>query len=249
MFYHNLLCYYDSVNRKIQFLYGEDGMFRVFVLLLLLLAPLEALAAPAIVVDGLRHDFGEILQGEKLDHIYRFQNSGDEILMLSDVRSSCGCTAAILSQDRLEPGAVGELRVIFDSDGFKGSIHKSISLNTNDPEHPTVVFGLQGSVSVQLFAEPSKINWGRVAAGAALQSELKIVNKSKQTIRLKEPKSTVAGVLAVLSKKVLEPGDEAVVSVTGEYPQDKKRLAGYLIIETDFSPVSQLRLPVSARLK
>jgi hypothetical protein len=218
-------------------------------LLLLLLAPLEVFAAPAIVVEGLHYDFGEVVQGGKTDHVYRFQNSGDEVLELSDVRSSCGCTAVRLSQPRLEPGAVGELRVSFDSAGFQGRVHKNISFNTNDPDKPTVVFDLKGVVKVQLFVEPARVNWGRVAVGTDLQSELKIVNLSDRTVHLKPPKSTVSGVKAVLSKSVLEPGSESVISVTGEYPEGEKRLAGYVIIESDFASARQLRVPVAARLE
>jgi hypothetical protein len=235
-------------NIKI-FFYGENLMFRMLILLLLFWVPIEAFASPAIIVDGLHHDFGQILQGETLDHVYRFQNTGDEVLTLSNVRSSCGCTAALLSQTRLEPGAVGELKVSFNSAGFKGKIRKNISVNTNDPNHPTVVFDLQGLVAVELAVEPSRINWGRVAVGESLQAELKIVNHSTRLVHLNQPKTTVSGVNVVLAENDLEPGEEAVLRVSAKYPEGKKRLAGYILIESDFANARQLRVPISARLK
>ncbi len=101
-------------------------------------------AAPVFVAEKNLHDFGEVTQGESTTHTFRFQNAGDEVLEISRLRSSCGCTAALLSAQRLAPGELGELKVTFNSAGFRGMVQKLITFDTNDPDHPSANFLLKG---------------------------------------------------------------------------------------------------------
>ena len=89
-------------------------------LVLLCLSVTGAVAAPELSAERLNYDFGEIVQGAKVDHVFRFRNTGDQVLVVGNVRSSCGCTAALLTATRIAPGDMGELRATFDSTRFKG---------------------------------------------------------------------------------------------------------------------------------
>ncbi len=223
-------------------------MYRVLLVVLLFSLPLPVFAAPAIVVDSLKYDFGQVSESEQVETIYRFQNSGDEVLVISKVRSSCGCTAALLTQSRLEPGAVGELKVRFDSSDFRGAVHKYVSFNTNDPRHATVTFDLEGIVMAPFYVSPERVNWGRVPAGTSLSARLKVVNDSGQTIQLTDPETTLSQLRLSIDKHNLAPGEEAVLLIEADFPQDRKRLAGYVVIGSDFSQSPLLKIPVSARL-
>ena len=70
-------------------------MHRISLLLmtgLLLFWGMAAYAGEAkILVEKGNFDFGEIFEGQKVEHIFRFQNAGDEPLIIDRVRSSCGC--------------------------------------------------------------------------------------------------------------------------------------------------------------
>ena len=217
-------------------------------LLLLLLLPGSVFAAPALVVESLEHDFGEIVQGSEINYIFRFHNAGDQILEISQLRSFCGCTAALLSTCRLIPGSMGELRVTFNSQGFRGKIQKMVTFETNDPKHTLVTFSLRGKVKVELFLQPQRINWGIVRKDSPLSAELEIVNDSTQTITLQVPEITSAGIKAELSTLTIVSGDKASLKVSAEFPSGKNRLAGYILINSNFPNVPQLKVPVSARL-
>ena len=208
----------------------------------------SATSAPLLVADLQEYDFGEILQGTKVEYRFRFQNAGDQLLEIDQLRSSCGCTAALLSTRRLLPGEIGELRAVFDSQGFRGEVQKRISFNTNDPQHASVTFSLRGIIKSELYIEQERVNWKMAEPGQVLSSELAILNRSAQLVRLETPQVTAAGIRAELSGAEIAPGEQVFLRVTAEFPVDKKRLAGYVIINTDFSPVPQLKLPVSARL-
>ncbi|MCK4503310.1 MAG: DUF1573 domain-containing protein [Desulfuromonadales bacterium] len=216
---------------------------------LLLLFPVSpAFAAPALVVERLQSDFGEITQGHKITETFRFHNAGDQMLQINHLRSSCGCTAALLTTRRLEPGAIGELQLTFNSDGFRGKVQKIVSFETNDPDHRLVAFALQGIVTPELIIEPGRINWGVVTKETLLQTELEIVNRSAGTITLQQPEVTSAGIVAKLSSLRIVAGEKVTLAVAAAFPADKKRLAGYVLIKTDLVNLPQLKVSVSARL-
>ncbi len=223
-------------------------MFRTLCCLLFLLLPLPAFAAPALLADGHEFDFGSIMQGESVTHTFRFQNSGDDILEISSVRTSCGCTAALLSARRIAPGEIGELKLTFNSQGFRGKIHKTIEMTTNDPQQPLAVFNLLGNVALELFASPERVSWGIVKDPQLLTSQIVIHNKSAQTVNLQPFKIVGKGISAHSSLSEIPPGEQVTVDIKAEFSDNAARVSGYVIIQTDFSLVPQIRVPVSARL-
>ena len=218
------------------------------ILLLLLFSATFAFAAPALIVEGLQYDFGEIAQGTEISHTFRFHNAGDQILNISRLRSSCGCTAALLTTRKLVPGSMGELQLKFNSQGFRGDVQKMVTFETDDPNHSAVTFSLRGKVKAELFLQPERINWGVVKKGVGLHAEIFIINDSAQSITLQEPEVTTKGIVAELSPLIIAAGERAHLKVSAEFPAEKKRLAGYIIINSDFDHLPQLRIPVSARL-
>ncbi|MEZ4484127.1 MAG: DUF1573 domain-containing protein [Syntrophotaleaceae bacterium] len=79
----------------------------LILILVILLLPTAVPAAPHLLAESPLHHFGKIAEGSTIEHTFRFQNSGDQPLVISKVRSSCGCTAALLSAERLRPRRVG----------------------------------------------------------------------------------------------------------------------------------------------
>ena len=206
------------------------------------------LAAPQMLVEQLNYDFGEVVQGGKVDYTFRFRNAGDEVLEIGNVRSSCGCTAALLSARRIAPGDMGELQATFDSTRFRGAVSKVISVESNDPKHPQVSFSLFGNVKAELVMQPERINWGLVKRGQLLESQVVISNQSQLTIQLQPPQATNPEVSVELSGLQLPPGEQVVLHLSAKLPEDKSRLGGYIIIPTDYANFPQLRVPISARL-
>ena len=223
-------------------------MFRVILFLLIFSPVATVLAAPALVVDNVTHDFGEVVQGNKITETFRFRNAGDEVLEISSLRSSCGCTAALLTSRRLAPGAMGELTLTFNSSGFRGSVQKRVTFSTNDPAHPSVGFALQGKVTPELTLTPERINWGVVTLAMPLHAEIEVRNTSSKTITLQSPTVTNSAIVAKVSALKIAPGEQVRLAVTASFPEGKKRLAGYIMIATDLQQLPQLRISVSARL-
>lgn len=66
-------------------------------------------------------DYGEIMEGEKVTHVYKFKNTGSEPLVISNAKGSCGCTVPDWPKAPIAAGESGEIKVVFDSKG-KGKV-------------------------------------------------------------------------------------------------------------------------------
>ncbi|MCX6149582.1 MAG: DUF1573 domain-containing protein [Ignavibacteriales bacterium] len=78
------------------------------------------------------HDFGIIQEGKVVEWTVSFKNVGDAILEIKDVKTSCGCTAAVVSGKSIKPGESGSLKIEFDSNNKSGKISKTVSIVSND---------------------------------------------------------------------------------------------------------------------
>ena len=75
----------------------------------------------SITFDEDSYDFGEVPEGEKVVHVYKFTNTGKEPLVISNAKGSCGCTVPEWPREPIPVGGKGEIKVQFDSKG-KGKV-------------------------------------------------------------------------------------------------------------------------------
>lgn len=88
-------------------------------------------------------DKGTITEGEKIEIIYRFKNTGEKPLIIKDVRPSCGCTVAEKPIEPIAPGKEGSIKALFDSQNRPGPTHKTITVISNtDPESYALTFNV-----------------------------------------------------------------------------------------------------------
>lgn len=86
---------------------------------------------PVMVFEQTKHDFGMMVQGEKLSYTFKFTNTGGSDLLISDASSTCGCTIPDFSKAPVKPGDQGKVEVVFNSSGKSGSVNKAVRLLTN----------------------------------------------------------------------------------------------------------------------
>lgn len=81
-------------------------------------------------------DFGTVPEGEKVAHTYTFTNTGNEPLILSDAKGSCGCTVPQWPREPIAPGEDAVVTVEFNSKGKKGKRNQKVTItaNTNPPQ-------------------------------------------------------------------------------------------------------------------
>ena len=91
------------------------------------------------------YNFGKVSDGEKIEYSYRFRNTGKNPLIVSSAVASCGCTVPEKPEEPIKPGETGFLKVVFNSKGRVGEVHKEITVTSNAyPQFP--VLELTGQV-------------------------------------------------------------------------------------------------------
>lgn len=95
-------------------------------------APLDPANGPIIKFTESLYAFGEIKQGDVVEHIFKFKNDGNAPLILTNVQTTCGCTAPQWPRETaIAPGETGEIKVVFNSRGKSGSQSKTITVMSN----------------------------------------------------------------------------------------------------------------------
>ena len=77
------------------------------------------------------HDFGQLIDGEKVSYSFKFTNSGNAPLIITNAKGSCGCTVPNWPKDPISPGETGTIDVTFNSSGRIGRQNKAITLTAN----------------------------------------------------------------------------------------------------------------------
>lgn len=91
---------------------------------------------PILKFDTLEHQFGDIVQGEQVRHVFKFVNKGSAPLVISNVKTPCSCTAPTYSKEPIKPGESGELTLQFNSTGKSGKFVKMVSVIYNSDQSP-----------------------------------------------------------------------------------------------------------------
>ncbi len=98
-------------------------------------------SGPVITWDKNTHDFGSMTQGDAVEHTFKFTNTGNEPLIITNVQVSCGCTTPKgWPRDPVMPGGKGELTVGFNSAGKMGAQTKPVTIVSNAVNDAKITF-------------------------------------------------------------------------------------------------------------
>lgn len=90
-------------------------------------------------------DYGTVAKGSDGVRIFEFTNVGDEPLVISDVKSTCGCTVPEKPEGPIGPGEKGQIKVKYDTKNKVGPIRKNITVYSNADE-PVKLLKIKGEV-------------------------------------------------------------------------------------------------------
>lgn len=110
-------------------------------------------SGPHIVIDPATHDFGRVKFGDVPEYTFVVKNSGDQILEIESVSTSCACTKGEMDTTSIAPGGQANLVVSFDpavhgDDTDMGELTRTIYLSTNDSN--------QTEIEAKIYAEVYK---------------------------------------------------------------------------------------------
>ncbi len=90
-------------------------------------------------------DYGTIEKGADGVRVFEFTNTGDAPLIITKVKSSCGCTIPSKPEDPILPGETGKISVKYDTNRVM-PIRKTITVTSNASDKPTIALKIKGLV-------------------------------------------------------------------------------------------------------
>ncbi|MDR0367647.1 MAG: DUF1573 domain-containing protein [Bacteroidales bacterium] len=91
----------------------------------------EKTRMPKFEFEQTHHDFGKLVQGEKVSYTYKFKNAGNAMLVISAVVPSCNCSVAQFTKTPIAPGESGSITVNFNSETKKGLVNSAVTVQAN----------------------------------------------------------------------------------------------------------------------
>ena len=94
---------------------------------------------PNIKFSKLNFNFGTIDKGEIISKYITFKNDGKKDLVISNVKSSCGCTIADWPKNPISPNHSDSLLLVLNSSSLNGIIMKTITVISNSKPNTKVI--------------------------------------------------------------------------------------------------------------
>jgi hypothetical protein len=112
---------------------------------------------PVITFEATEHDFGNVGPGTKHTFVYKFKNTGNELLKISDVKSPCGCTIPSLTKKEYAPGESGEINVTYTAITTPIPVTKHVYVVSNDKNKPEFEISLKAVSVPKVKVDPDNL--------------------------------------------------------------------------------------------
>mgnify|MGYP001567193528 FL=1 len=107
-------------------------------------AKVESAGGAEITFDSEVIDYGTIAQNADGVRTFKFTNTGNAPLIISNAKGSCGCTVPTWPKQPINPGKKAEIKVKYATNRV-GPINKSVTVTSNAGT-PTKVLRIKGNV-------------------------------------------------------------------------------------------------------
>ncbi len=198
---------------------------------------------PHLVCDEPLFDFGSRSNTEDVDHSCSLRNTGNAPVVVSRVRSGCGCTQAQLSQNTIEPGSNAVLNARLTLRGIVGVKRTNIYLHTNDPEKPVFQCQISGTAVTEMMVTPPEIMFTYSPSSAPTTQRLTVTGKPGSSARITGIETQ--GAFFVARIETNSPG-YGVISVQPGTDAPAATALGVVAISTDHPHYPRLVIPIRA---
>lgn len=201
-------------------------MIRGCLYIVMLFLALSATAQPTIDFAETKFDFGEFPERQSMaKHNFMFVNNGNQPLIITNVKSTCGCTSPKYTKEPIAAGDTGYIYVTYFATGRPGKFNRAIKVASNASESVKTVY-ITGNViresveeSVKQDIAPPKsvllksthFNLGNITKGGSKTVSIPITNilSSRSHIMVIPNKPYIKGMAMDI-----EPNKEGSIYIT-----------------------------------
>ena len=199
--------------------------------------------APRLVCDEPSFDFGSADASQTIEHTYVLKNTGDLTLEISNVKPSCGCTVANISERSVQPGAETKVTARLALQGRSGQQHKSITVESNDPKQPQFILTLQGNVGSVIEVRPPSVVFGEVGPSTVVTQVVDVAGTGPDRFKIVSATSMASNFAVAV--ETLEDGKLYRLTITTQGELPPGALYGNVRVMTDLPARQTIDIPVS----
>lgn len=215
----------------------------------LMVPALVAAQGPTIAVDQPHFDFGKLYGEAKAVHRFKVTNKGTAPLNISRLNPSCGCTSTVIGQWTLNPGQSTEIETTFNPAGFRGPVHKSIQVVSNDPANPALNLTFEAEVLREIMPSSEAVFFQDVQRTSPRKTSIRLVSGNGQPVHVTDTKAPGA---PYLSCAVRPEGHDAWVDILLDgtrIPPGRQTGTDAIVVKTDNPKASVINLTVQWELR
>jgi Protein of unknown function (DUF1573)/HYDIN/CFA65/VesB-like, Ig-like domain len=226
----------------------KNQLIYVLATLLMISCWIPEAKAQLAVMEGNEISFGKIYQtGEMVHKVITLKNAGSDTITIKSVSTSCGCTAALLSDSVLAPGAQTDVKIQFNPTGYIGEVTKYVYVSNSFPKNRLMTVKLTGYVAYALQPTPGYVLFNNARIGKPDSAEVTLSNTTNKTMTITGVTVPAKEITYRLSKKVLKPGEFANLDLYIT-PTNSRDIDGYIVVHTTSEKQPQLQIRVFAGL-
>ena len=223
-----------------------SAFFAVLIISLVVVQNLAAKDSPKLVCDKPTYNFGEMVNIKTVKHTFILRNEGDAPLVISNVRASCGCTTANISNKTIAPGEEVTLDAQLALQGYKGDVKKNITVMSNDPERPQLILYLEGTAIEDIKIEPNNVSFGYIAEKATATKTVDITAAKNSPLQITKIEADSNYYDTKL--ETIEDKKAYQLKITLKPQSSAKKISDKIYVFTDNSAYEKIEIIVSANI-
>jgi hypothetical protein len=214
-----------------------------------------AVVSPAALADGTPRialsqpfwDFGTVHPTDQVQFELTISNTGDGELRLSRVFGCCGCTVTPLEKYEVAPGEQVTAKISFDVRLKSGKSQARVTIKSNDPQRPAVLFAVTGIVKRSVELTPAHgLRFNTLEPNKTQTQKIRLVNQEKEPMRLEMRPLKTGKFVAEL--KTLKEGRAYELTVTTRPPFERIPVEEKVYFTTGLEQEPRIEILVRAQV-
>jgi len=186
------------------------------------------------------HDFGVVPDTNQVVTHFDFTNVGNDMLIITEILSTCGCTVPVLKVRDYLPGESGSIEVRFEPKDRPGKHQKFITVSSNDVNSidGNRKIGINVEVYQAVKLSTPALSIGRLIFGRGGEGEVTLTSK-RSTFDIKNIEITGPFVTGEVSKRedITDEKGDPTHAITVHFAVDPAAPMGYLDRQVLFTTV------------
>ena len=195
------------------------------------------------------HDFGIVARGSKQEYSFILTNLYKEDVRISGVRSTCGCTTARVTKERLKTHEQSEIVVAYNTRSFLGAKGSTITVIVDEPFYAEVQLTVRGYIRSDVVFQPGVVEFGSVDAGQEKSQRISVSYAGREDWEIVDVRSANEHFEVELDETLRNGGRvnyDMLVRLKPDAPPGF--IHDQLLIITNDSGVSHVSLPVEGQV-